>query len=55
MKLIIEVDICLEESGLNENEVKDNIVDFTKDLLINGAENEEITLTLNQVSYEDKP
>ena len=53
MKLIMEVDIDLEESGLNEDEVKDNIVDFTKDLLINGAENEEIVLTLKQISYED--
>lgn len=53
MKFIIEVDICLEESGLDGDEVKDNIIDFTKDLLINGAENEEIALTLKQVSYEE--
>jgi len=51
MKLMIEVDIDLKESGLIQEEVKDNIVDFTKDLLINGADCQEIGLTLKQVSY----
>ncbi|BCJ93570.1 hypothetical protein acsn021_11390 [Anaerocolumna cellulosilytica] len=48
MKLMIEVDIDLEESGLIEKEVKD------KDLLINGADFQGIGLTLKQVSYELK-
>ncbi|MDD3414249.1 MAG: hypothetical protein PHY47_09635 [Lachnospiraceae bacterium] len=52
MKLIIEVDIDIHESGLVEDEVKDDIVNFTRDLLIIGAANQEIGLTLQQVSYQ---
>lgn len=37
MRLNIVVDIDIEESGLIEDEVKDDIVSFTRDLLINGA------------------
>ena len=51
MKLVITVDIDLEESGLDEDFVKDNVVDFTKDLLINGADEEGVGLTLRDVDY----
>ncbi len=33
MKLKITVDIDLERSGLDSDEVKDNIVQFTEDLV----------------------
>lgn len=52
MKLVIEVDIDVEESGLIVDEVKDDIVNFTKDLLIIGAEEQGIGLTLKEVSYQ---
>lgn len=51
MRLIITVDI--EESGLNLNEVKDDIVQFTRDLLIIGASEQEIELTLKEVEYRE--
>jgi hypothetical protein len=51
MKLIIVVDIDINESGLDEEFIKDNIIDFTKDLLIKGAAEEEIGLTLKKVDY----
>lgn len=37
MKLIITVDIDVAESGLDEEFMKDNIIDFTRNLLVNGA------------------
>lgn len=52
MKLIITVDIDLEESGLDKDSLKDNIVGFTKDLLINGAADKEIGLTIREVDYD---
>ena len=52
MKVIMEIDIDLEESGLDEDEVKDNILDFTRDLLTYGAEEQELSLTLKEVSYD---
>ncbi len=52
MRLVIVVDIDIEESGLNEDAVKDNIIEFTEDLLINGATEQEIGLTLKEVGYE---
>lgn len=51
MRLVITVDIDVVESGLDEDQVKDNIVDFTRDLLINGAEEQEIGLSLREVEY----
>lgn len=51
MRLNIVVDIDIEESGLIEDEVKDDIVSFTKDLLINGACEQQIGLTLREVDY----
>lgn len=53
MRLIINIDIDIDESGLNEDEIKDNIVEFTKDLLIIGAEEQKIGLTLKDVSYSE--
>ncbi|MDE7423770.1 MAG: hypothetical protein K2N51_08775 [Lachnospiraceae bacterium] len=53
MELTITVDVDLKQSGLSGDELKDNIIDFTKDLLINGAEEQEIALTLKEVSYSE--
>ena len=53
MRLVITVDIDIKESGLDPDEVKDNIVQFTKDLLIIGAADQEIGLTLKEVEYSE--
>lgn len=53
MRLIITVDIDVEESDLDPDEIKDDIVQFTRDLLINGAAEQEIGLTLKEVEYSD--
>ncbi|QIB69811.1 hypothetical protein Ami103574_10975 [Aminipila butyrica] len=53
MQLNITVDVDIEESGLQAREVKDNIVSFTRDLLMIGASEQEIGLTLQEVSYSD--
>lgn len=53
MKLNIVVDVDIEESGLQEEQIKNNIVDFTRDLLIIGGATQEIGLTLREVSYEN--
>lgn len=52
MQLTITVDIDTKESGLSEDELKDNIIGFTKDLLIIGAFEQNIALTLKEVSYK---
>ncbi len=49
MRLVITVDIDLEESGLSPKEVKENIMQFTRNLLILGASEQEIGLTLRKV------
>lgn len=54
MRLKIVVDIDIEESGLIEDEVKDNIIQFTKDLLILGADKQRIGLTLKEVDYSNE-
>lgn len=51
MKISININLDIEESGLNEDEVKDHIIEFTRNLLINGADNEGIGLVLEEVSY----
>lgn len=43
----------MEASGLNPNEVKDDIVQFTRNLLTIGASEQEIGLTLREVEYSD--
>lgn len=55
MRLVITVDIDVKESGLDSDEVKDNIVQFARDLLVNGAGEQEIGLTLREVEYGDQP
>lgn len=52
MRLMITVDIDLEESGLSERKVKDNVTEFARDLLIIGADERGIALTLEEVEYE---
>lgn len=49
MRLVITVDIDLEESGLSPKEVKEDIMQFTRNLLILGASEQEIGLTLRKV------
>lgn len=53
MRLTITVDVDVLESGLNESKIKDNIVVFTKDLLMIGAGEQGIALTLKEVSYNE--
>lgn len=53
MRLIITVDVDLEESGLNPDGVKDDIVQFTRDLLAIGAGEQGIGLALREVEYSD--
>lgn len=55
MELHITVDIDLEESGLIEEKVKADIINFTRKLLIIGAEKQEIGLSLKEVSYQLTP
>ncbi|MEY8355237.1 hypothetical protein AALB39_18035 [Lachnospiraceae bacterium 54-53] len=52
MKLTVEMDIDLEESGLFESNVKDRLSDFAIELLAVGAEELGIALTLKKVIYE---
>ena len=54
MKLKITVDIDLEKSGLDSDEVQDNIVQFTEDLVHIGAVGQEIYLSLREIEYERK-
>lgn len=52
MKITITIDVNAQETGyLDDDELKDNIVDFARDLIINGAENEEVACTLLKVDY----
>lgn len=53
MRLFITVDIDVEESGLNRDEVKNNIIQFTRDLLVIGAGEQEIGLILREVKCSD--
>lgn len=53
MKISIILEIDIQETGYkSEDDFKDNIVDFSRDLIINGAENEEVALTILEVEYE---
>mgnify|MGYP007106002369 CR=1 FL=1 len=51
MLMVMAVEIDTEESGLGEQDVKDNLPDFARDLLINGAETEDISLALKGVIW----
>lgn len=53
--LIIKVGIDVEESGLNQDEIKKDIVQFTKNLLILGAEEQGIGLTMEGVGIVGIP
>ncbi|WP_324825095.1 YopX family protein [Sinanaerobacter sp. ZZT-01] len=53
MIITAKIDIDVEESGLSLNKIKDNLIAFTRNLIVNGAENEEIGLTLLEVSYTE--
>ena len=46
MLMVMAVEIDTKESGLVEQDVKDSLPDFARDLLINGAEAEDISLAL---------
>lgn len=52
MNLTIKLEIDMEESGLQEEDVKNEIIPFTRDLLILGAAEQEISFTLREVDYE---
>lgn len=52
MKITITIDVNAQETGyLDDDELKDNIVDFAHDLIINGAENEEVSLSFPLRSF----
>jgi len=53
MKLIIVVDVEIEESGLDEDKTKNDIISFTRDLLTIGAAEQEIGFSLEEVSYSN--
>lgn len=51
MIMSIKVDINCEESGLKEEKIKDDIVEFATDLIVNGATNEQVGLRVLEVTY----
>lgn len=51
MLIVMAVEIDTEESVLDEENVKDNLPDFARYLLINGAEAEDISLILKGVIW----
>lgn len=52
MRINIVIDVDVRESGFSsEDEIKDNIVDFIRDMLNNGAENQGIGYTLCEIDY----
>lgn len=53
MRLILTVDIDIEESGLNEAEIRYDTMQFARDLLIIGAEDMEIGLTVWEAECVD--
>lgn len=52
MKLKITVDIDIEKSNLNEDEIKDNIIEFAGDLL-NGAYENKVVYDLKEIEYDE--
>lgn len=53
MKIHITIDVDSVGSGYkSDDDIKDNIVEFTRDLVINGADEQEVELTLCEVGYE---
>lgn len=52
MKITITIDVDVQGSGYrDDDELKDNIVDFAHDLIVNGAGYEEVVCTLREVDY----
>lgn len=52
MIISIKIDVDAVESGFkNDDELKERIVDFSRELIINGAEELEAALTLKEVEY----
>ena len=53
MRIDIRIDVDVKESGFSsEDEIKDNIVDFIRDMLNNGDENQGIGYTLCEIDYK---
>ena len=52
MTLVMTVDIYTEESGMDENEIKQDIADFARGILLTGAKTQDVALTLKKVEYE---
>ncbi len=52
MRLEMTVDVDLEESGLDPEEIKGEMWNFVKELLLLGAVDMEIGLTLQKVEHE---
>ena len=52
MRLVMTVDVDLEESGLNPVELNEEIGSFTRELLLMGAIDMEIGLTLQKVESD---
>lgn len=52
MILNLRIEVDMENSGLNEDEVLDDLVNFSRDLLICGAAEQDIECTLLEVGYE---
>ncbi len=53
MKISIIIDVDAKASGYeNDDDLRDNIINFSRNLIINGAEEECIELTLLDVEYE---
>ena len=54
MIISIKIDVNSIESGFkNDDELKNQIVDFARDLIINGAEEMGVELTVKEVEYYD--
>lgn len=53
MILNLCVDVDTEKTGLDADEIKDNLVDFARELLVCGAAEQDVECTLLEVGYED--
>lgn len=52
MRLVMTVDVDLEESGLDPEEIKEEMWNFTRELILLGAVDMEIGLALQKVECE---
>ena len=54
MKISITIDVDAKTSGYaNDDDLRDNIINFSRSLIINGAEEECVELTMLSVEYEN--